>query len=247
MHIQRHLTRVPAAVALIALLAAPGCTLKDQDPPPLTGPSQLATAVRMTATPDVLTQDGASQSVIQLEVTDAQRQPVRNLSLRMDIAVNNTFAEFGRLSQQTVATDSSGRAAIVYTAPPPPPDYNNADPIVQIVATPIGQNYANAASQWVNIRLVRPGTIYTPGSPIANFSYSPSAPAVGQLVQFDGSFSEDPDGTIVEWEWNWDDGEFEFGMTQDHDFLAPRDYIVTLTVTDNSGKRASLTRIIHVQ
>jgi hypothetical protein len=235
------------ALAAVALLVGSGCTLKDQEPPPLTGPSQFATAIQMSATPDVVTQDGASQSIIALSVTGADGQPIRNLSIRMEIAVNGVPTEFGRLSEQTVATDSAGRATVVYTAPPPPPDFNDPDPIVQIVATPIGQDYGNSFSRFVQIRLVRPGTVYVPGSPVANFSYSPSSPAIGQLVQFDGSFSEDPDGTIVEWQWNWDDGEVEFGETQDHDFLLAGDYNVTLTVTDNSGKSASLTRTISVR
>jgi hypothetical protein len=243
----RHVSRAVCLAATAALVVAAGCTLKDQEPPPLTGPSQFATAIQMTATPDVVTQDGASQSVVQLVVTGTDGQPIGNLSLRMEIAVNGLVTEFGRLSQQTLVTDSAGRATVVYTAPPAPPDFNDPDPVVQIVATPIGQDYGNAFSRFVQIRLVRPGTIYVPGSPFANFSYSPSSPAVGQLVQFDGSFSEDPDGSIVEYQWSWDDGEIEFGVTQDHDFLAARDYNVTLTVTDNSGKTASLTRTIRVR
>jgi hypothetical protein len=244
----RHVARVSRlAVGAAVLVAASGCTLKDQEPPPLTGPSQFATAIQMSATPDVVTQDGASQSVVQLVVTNADGQPIPNLSIRMEIAVNGVTTEFGRLSEQTLATDSGGRASVVYTAPPPPPDFNDPDPVVQIVATPIGQDYGNSFSRFVQIRLVRPGTIYVPGSPIANFSYSPSSPLVGQLVQFDGSFSEDPDGRVVEWQWAWDDGEVEFGETQDHDFRAVGDYNVTLTVTDNSGKTASLTRTISVR
>jgi PKD repeat protein len=247
MHTRTRFHRVAGVAALAALVASGACTLKDQEPPPLTGPSETGVSVLMSATPDVITQDGASQSVVQITVSNAAGEPMRNLTLRLQIAVNNVISDFGRLSETTLVTDGSGRATVVYTAPPAPPDFNDGEPIIQIVATPVGQNYGNAISQWVNIRLVRPGTVYEPGAPIANFSYSPSAPVIGQLVEFDGSFSEDPDGRIVDWEWNWDDGEVEFGVTQDHDFFVARDHLVTLTVTDNSGKRSSLTRTIRVR
>lgn len=235
------------AVTIAALaLASAGCTLKDQDPPPLAGPSELGLAIRMTATPDVVTQDGASQSTINIEATDAAGQPVRNLSLRLEMAVNNSLGDFGRLSQTTVVTDNAGQASVVYTAPPAPAGFGG-EMIVQVIATPIGTDYANAVARWVNIRLVQPGTIYSPGSPIAQFTFSPTNPKIGTLVLFDGTVSSDPDGFIVRWEWNWGDGDpIQLGRHQDHDYFVAGTFTVTLTVIDNDGKRASTSRAITV-
>ena len=52
-----------AAVAL-ALLAAAGCTVKNSEAPPLTGPSGLALTLNLNAIPDSISQDGGSQSSI---------------------------------------------------------------------------------------------------------------------------------------------------------------------------------------
>jgi PKD repeat protein len=51
----------------------------------------------------------------------------------------------------------------------------------------------------------------------------------------------------VSYEWDYGDGDRESGITQSHDFTAAGDYQVTLTVTDDSGLKASRTRVISVQ
>jgi PKD repeat protein len=82
---------------------------------------------------------------------------------------------------------------------------------------------------------------------VAQFSYTPSSPRTAQDVFFDGSLSIDPDGSIVSYQWSYDDGDFENGMTQYHDFVKAGTYNVTLTVTDNAGNKASTTRLVTVQ
>jgi PKD repeat protein len=136
---------------------------------------------------------------------------------------------------------------VVYTAPPQPPDHNDPEAYIRIYVTPVGTNYDNALSRYVGIRLVQPATIYVPGSPVAQFSYTPSSPRTAQDVFFDGSLSIDPDGSIVSYQWSYDDGDFETGMTQYHDFVKAGTYNVTLTVTDNAGNKASTTRLVTVQ
>jgi hypothetical protein len=51
-----------AALAAALLLSA--CTTKEQETPPLSGPSELSTAINISVSPDVLRQDGASQSLV---------------------------------------------------------------------------------------------------------------------------------------------------------------------------------------
>lgn len=238
---------VTAAGAAMLLVLA-GCTLKNQDPPALAGPSEFGTSLSMTASPDTIVQDGASQSVIAIVARDPNNQAVPNLSLRVDVVVNGAFAnDFGRLSARNITTGSDGRATVVYTAPPQPPDHNDPEVLVRIYVTPVGNNFDNAWSWSAAIRLVQPSTIYVPGSPTAQFVYTPSSPTRGQYVFFDGSLSADPDGYIVSYQWSYGDGESETGQTQDHDFVNPGSYNVTLTVTDNAGNRASTTRILNVQ
>lgn len=241
-------SRVAVAGVLAAMTAMSGCTMKKQDAPPLAGPSEFGVSLAMTATPDTITQDGASQSVINIIARDSHSQPIANLQLRLGMAVNGvSVSDFGRLSTQNLVTGSDGRATAVYTAPPAPPDLNDPEPIVSFVVTPVGTNFDNQWSRFVSIRLVRPGVAQIPGAPFAEFSYTPANPRPGTLIHFDAQFSSDPGGFIVSYEWDWGDGEQETGITQNHDFTAAGSYPVTLTVTDNSGLRASRTRTITVQ
>jgi LysM repeat protein len=57
------------------------------------------------------------------------------------------------------------------------------------------------------------------------------------IINFDGSNSTDPDGTISSYEWDFDDGSpSESGETVTHGYSDPRTYLVSLTVTDNCGE-----------
>jgi hypothetical protein len=237
-----------AAAAAFATLAAGGCTMEKQEVPPLTGPSELALSLAVSATPDIITQDGSSQAVILVIARDAGAQPIANLPLRVDMTVNGVLtSDFGRLSAQTVTTGSDGRAVVVYTAPPPPPDLNDPEPLIRFFVTPIGSNFDNSNSRSVSILLVRPAIAQAPGAPFAEFTYSPANPRPGGQVQFNAQLSSDPGGVIVSYDWDYGDGDEESGITQSHDFMAAGDYQVTLTVTDNSGLKASKTRTITVQ
>jgi PKD repeat protein len=241
----RHLAL--AVGALVATAGVSGCTLKEQNAPPLAGPSELSTSVTLTATPDMLPQDGASQSMITIVARDAANQPIANLALRLDMAVGNMLAnDFGRLSTRNPVTGGDGRATVVYTAPPWPPGGYSPDTTLQIYAVPVGTNFDNANWHGVSLRLVEPTIVYAPGSPYAQFTYSPGAPRVGQNVFFDASASYDGDGSIVAYQWVYGDGDTEGGQTQLHDFPYAGVYYVTLTVTDNEGKKSSTTHPISV-
>jgi PKD repeat protein len=85
-------------------------------------------------------------------------------------------------------------------------------------------------------------------SPTASFTYSPSSPATGESVSFDGSGSSDPDGSIASYEWDFDgDGTTDAtGATASNAFGSTGSYDVTLTVTDDSGNAATKTRTVSV-
>ena len=84
-------------------------------------------------------------------------------------------------------------------------------------------------------------------APVAVIAADPpvaeSAPAV---ISFDGSGSFDPDGEIVQYEWEFGDGSREFLQTVTHVFATSGTYRVRLTVTDDKGVTGYAERLIPV-
>lgn len=56
-----------------------------------------------------------------------------------------------------------------------------------------------------------------------------------EVVTFNGSGSYDPDGFIVDYLWDFDDGSNASGVIADHIYLEAGEYYVTLTVIDDDG------------
>jgi PKD repeat protein len=63
-------------------------------------------------------------------------------------------------------------------------------------------------------------------------------------VNFDGSASYDTDGTIVNYDWDFGDGNTASGSTASNTYTGVGNYTVTLTVTDDSGATDSDTLTI---
>jgi PKD repeat protein len=75
------------------------------------------------------------------------------------------------------------------------------------------------------------------GAPVAAFSATMS----GLNASVNGSASTDLDGSITGYSWNWGDGTAtSTGVTATHSYATPGTYVVTLTVTDNSGKTSKV-------
>jgi hypothetical protein len=58
---------------------------------------------------------------------------------------------------------------------------------------------------------------------------------VGQVVQFDGSASYDPDGTVVSHEWDFGDGNTAAGASPARTYAVEGTYTAVLVVTDDDG------------
>lgn len=237
--------RFGGALLGIALLAA-GCTTNKQDTPSLSGPSELSTAIVITVSPDVVTQDGASQSLVQITARDANGQPLRNLSLRADLAVGGVGVDFGTLSARSLVTDANGRASVTFTAPPAPAGVSPATD-VQVVITPLGGDFANAQPRVATIHVVPGGTTVPPrGSVTPKFTVAPAAPNDNEQALFDASASTSTTGTIVQWLWNFGDGSTASGEIVPHTFRSAGTFAVTLTVIDSIGASNSITQSVTV-
>lgn len=75
-----------------------------------------------------------------------------------------------------------------------------------------------------------------------------SSPAtVGQAVNFDGTTSADPDGSIVSYQWDFGDGSTITGALPSHTYNTAGNYTVRLTVTDDDGATNATTMAMVVE
>ena len=80
----------------------------------------------------------------------------------------------------------------------------------------------------------------SPGRPLSSFTHQCS----GSVCDFDGSGSSDPDGTIASYAWQFGDGTSGSGPTPHHVYAIGDRYVVTLTVTDDTGTTGALNMTI---
>lgn len=76
--------------------------------------------------------------------------------------------------------------------------------------------------------------------PVPSFTFAPAAGAVPLTVNFNGSASTDPDGSISSYIWAFGDGASGTGATTSHTYSASGSFSPRLTVTDNLGSSATI-------
>ena len=184
-------------VALVAVaVTVVGCTMKEQEPPPLTGPSEFAQSLTVTVTPDVIFQDGASQSIVTANAKGPNGNPLANISLRAEISVGGVVTDFGKLSARNIVTDGNGRATVVYTAPATPTGpVVDEFRLVNIAITPHGNDFGNSVPRVTTLRLVPPSGGSSSRRQMASspsFTFTPTSPTDHENVLFDASGSEAP-------------------------------------------------------
>ena len=90
-------------------------------------------------------------------------------------------------------------------------------------------------------------TVAATAAPGADFVISPSAPAEGEKVFFNGATSTAPVGrTIVQYHWDFGTGVQASGMLVSHVYPKAGVYTVVLTVTDDAGNRGSTSKTVTV-
>jgi PKD repeat protein len=91
-------------------------------------------------------------------------------------------------------------------------------------------------------------TTTIPVATVASFVFSPLTPEALQDVYFNASGSKPGTGrTIVSYDWDFGDGMKKSGVTTTHDFTPSGVYLVTLTVTDDRGDKATNAQTVTVR
>jgi len=70
---------------------------------------------------------------------------------------------------------------------------------------------------------------------------------VQKSVSFNGGGSLDPDGNLVEYDWDFGDSTSGNGATINHDYSSSGTYVATLAVTDNSGAKTKTVKTVSIQ
>jgi chitodextrinase len=236
--------RVKNLLVLALAAFSASCTVSRTPAPPLMGPSEMSLSLALSANPDVLSLDGASQAQITIEARDSNGQPAPNVPLRIDIVADGQLVDYGMVSARTLVTGSNGRATFTYTAPPL---VGSDIPRLELMVTPTGSGDASShIARVLSIRLVPPGIII-PGGLAAVFAITPNPATAFNDVLFDASQSRSGVGTaIVSYNWSFGDGTSASGVNAAHKYSAGT-YTVTLTVTDSNGLTSSSSQILLVQ
>ena len=228
MHRFTHLRRAATRVALgLAAIGAAACGLDKNEMPTLSGPSTTGLSVVMTATPDRLPRDGSSQSVVVVEVRNAQGRGVSGQRVTLSTTPGVV------LSQAEVVTGPDGRASFAVMAPTQGAVISTNTIVVQ--ATPVGTNADNSVTQVLSIALT--GTTNRT-APTPQFTVTPQAPEVNKIATFDATSTMDEGVQCLDvctYAWDFDDGATASGRIVTHAFSLARAYSVALTVTDASG------------
>lgn len=209
--------RVMAVLTALTLASVAACIQDGAEPGPFSGPSELGLSLALTASPDRLPLDGASQAVIGIHVRNENGGNVVNLRLSLQISTSRGFEDFGRLSARSVVTGADGRAAAIYTVPATssnPAGSVDTGEVITICVTPVGRDASAAISRTVEIRLVPSGTVIPPFDATVGFSFTPETPAVIDQVRFatqcadedDTDCVRDPGGVITSYSWSFGDG-----------------------------------------
>ncbi|HEX6164424.1 MAG TPA: PKD domain-containing protein [Vicinamibacterales bacterium] len=242
--------RITTYVSLLgvaaALAASAGC-VKDVDAPAFAGPSTFANSIVMVAQRNTLTQNGADFTDISITALGPDGQSL-SIPLRAQIYVDGVPNDFGTLSTKTPITPTTIR----YTAPPAPTlASTQVATTVTLVVTPTNSgDFRGEFSRQLDIQLLPQGIIL-PINPnlVANFTFTPASPQVGQTVAFDAATSTNGGTaclTQCTYSWNFGDGTSSTGLTTTKAFSTASTFPVTLTVTDPRGASSSKTTSVTV-
>ncbi|HEY2433434.1 MAG TPA: PKD domain-containing protein [Vicinamibacterales bacterium] len=113
---------------------------------------------------------------------------------------------------------------------------------------PVGPGIVTITETTTSTSTTTTTTTTIPVATVAAFTFSPVTPEVGQVVRFNAATSTaGSDRTIVRYDWDLGDGAFKSGVAVEHDYAPSGVYLVTLTVTDDLGKKTLTSQSVTVR
>ncbi|WP_109302423.1 glycoside hydrolase family 48 protein [Aquimarina sp. AU474] len=119
----------------------------------------------------------------------------------------------------------------------PQTTYSEAGSYLVTLTVTDGQNTSSEVSTTITV---------TDGSPIASFTATPESGLAPLEVSFDASGSSDPTGGNLTYNWDLGGGDTSTTITTSKTYTEIGQVTVTLTVTNQSGKTDSVTKVINV-
>jgi PKD repeat protein len=172
--------------------------------------------------------DIGTDSLYRINLTDATTELVGSLGIFMNYA-------------QDCAFDYEANPAVLYFAA------YTFDPALYIIDTETGECTLVAMLQ---DEMTAFAISYENQLPVADFTWMPEHPNVGETVFFNASASYDPDGSLEWYDWDWNnDGIYEESTSSPyvtHSWLNGGEIPVTLQVWDDLDGQATKTKTIII-
>lgn len=109
------------------------------------------------------------------------------------------------------------------------------------------QNVSSTFSTVVLVKSPTPPPASTLKKPIAIMNYLIADPRNTLFLEFSAAGSNDPDGLVTRYQWDFGDKTTFEGLSAGHLFKKGGTYTVKLTVTDDSGLKTAISRLITVK
>jgi len=220
---------VRALLGVVAMVAAQSCTVKQNESPDLLGPSSLQTPLgpasptaRFTFAPDKPT---AFLPVVFDGSPSCPEAAFTGGCVLTDRSITSFQWDFG--------DGTTGTGQTVSHLFRSPTSFNVRLTVVS------DRGLSGATSRAIP---VEPGV-----PPKADFVFSPTNPAIGQSVSFNGAASAASAGhTIASYSWDFGDGGRGNGLTASHAYGSAGAFNVVLTVTDEAGQTGVVSKSVPV-
>ncbi|HET9832536.1 MAG TPA: PKD domain-containing protein [Vicinamibacterales bacterium] len=237
-----------ALVTLFALPLVANCAVHQDAAPSQSGPAEAGLSLKMSASPDSLFQDGNQSSRIAVTAFDSAGHAIA-ANVRLSVSPFN----FGTLSAATITTRADAANPVIVTYIPPAANTGNAR-TVTIQGTMIGSDASAGSTNQVSV-FVNPAASIASTAPTASFVVSPALVTSGRAATFDASSSCGGQlvggactstSALTNFTWNFGDNTTAVGSIVGHTYVANGNFTVTLTVTNDQGRQATMSQLVSV-